>query len=116
MPQRLDATAADFSARFDALLAMKREVSEDVDAAARAIIADVVARGDAALVDLSLKFDRIDLEGNSLAITRDEIAAATAACQQAALDALDLAHRRIVAFHERQKPQDLRFTDEAGVE
>ena len=116
MPQRLDATAADFSARFDALLAMKREVSDDVDAAARAIIADVVARGDAALVDLSLKFDRIDLARRGLAITRDEIAAATAACPQAALDALDLAHRRIVAFHERQKPQDLRFIDEAGVE
>ena len=62
MTLRLDATAADFDARFAELLAMKREVSEDVDSAARGIIADVIARGDAALIDLSRKFDRIDLD------------------------------------------------------
>jgi histidinol dehydrogenase len=116
MPQRLDASAADFSARFADLLAMKREASEDVDTAVRKIIDDVVARGDAALIDLSKQFDRIDLAQRGIAIGKDEIDAATAKCSQAALDALDLAHRRIVAFHERQKPQDLRFTDELGVE
>ena len=116
MPLRLDATAADFPARFADLLAMKREVSEDVDAAARKIIEDVVARGDAALIDLSRKFDRIDLSERGIAISAEEIDAALAACPRDALDALDFAHRRIVAFHERQKPQDLRFTDEAGVE
>ena len=116
MTLRLDATAADFDARFADLLAMKREVSEDVDAAARAIIADVVARGDEALVELSRKFDRIDLAGRGLAISKAEIEAAVSACPRAALDALDVAHARIVAFHQRQKPQDLRFTDEAGVE
>ena len=116
MPLRLDATAADFDARFADLLAMKREVSEDVDSAARAIIADVVARGDEALVDLSQKFDRIDLREKGLAIGKAEIEAAVAACPKTALDALDVAHARIVAFHQRQRPQDLRFTDEAGVE
>ena len=116
MPQRLDAAAADFPARFDALLAQKREVSEDVDSAARKIIEDVVARGDAALIDLSKKFDRIDLDQKGIAISKAEIEAATAACPKAALDALDVAHARIVAFHERQKPQDLRFTDAVGVE
>ncbi len=116
MTMRLDATAADFDARFAGLLAMKREVSEDVDSAAREIIADVVARGDAALIDFSKKFDRIDLAGRGLAVGKAEIEAAVAACPKVALDALDVAHARIVAFHERQKPQDLRFTDEAGVE
>ena len=116
MPLRLDATAADFDARFAELLAMKREVSEDVDSAARTIIADVVARGDAALIDLSKKYDRIDLSERGLAIGKDEVEAAVAACPKGALDALDVAHARIVAFHERQKPADLRFTDEAGVE
>jgi len=116
MPLRLDATAADFDARFAELLAMKREVSEDVDSAARTIIADVVARGDAALIDLSKKYDRIDLSERGLAIGKDEVDAAVAACPKGALDALDVAHARIVAFHERQKPADLRFTDEAGVE
>ncbi|MFT4097915.1 MAG: histidinol dehydrogenase [Rhodoblastus sp.] len=116
MTMRLDATAADFDARFADLLAMKREVSEDVDSAAREIIADVMARGDAALIDLSRKFDRIDLAERGLAIGKAEIEAAVAACPKAALDALDVAHARIVAFHQRQRPQDLRFTDEAGVE
>lgn len=116
MTLRLDAAAADFDARFADLLAMKREVSEDVDAAARTIIADVVARGDAALIELSKKFDRIDLAERGIAIGKDEIAAATAACAPAALAALDVAHARIVAFHQRQKPADLRFTDELGVE
>lgn len=116
MTLRLDATAADFDARFAELLAMKREVSEDVDSAARGIIADVIARGDAALIDLSRKFDRIDLAARGLAIGKAEVEAAVAACPKAALDALDVAHARIVAFHQRQKPQDLRFTDEAGVE
>ena len=85
MTLRLDATAADFDARFADLLAMKREVSEDVDAAARDIIADVVARGDAALIDLSKKFDRIDLSERGLAIGKAEIEAAVAACPKAAL-------------------------------
>ncbi|MCB1541190.1 MAG: histidinol dehydrogenase [Rhodoblastus sp.] len=116
MTLRLDATAADFDARFADLLAMKREVSEDVDAAARDIIAEVISRGDAALIDLSKKFDRIDLAERGLAIGKAEIEAAVAACPKSALEALDVAHGRIVAFHERQKPQDLRFTDAAGVE
>ena len=45
MPMRLDTTQSDFAARFAALLAMKREVSEDVDAAARDIIADFITGG-----------------------------------------------------------------------
>src|SRR5580704_8341773 len=62
MPLRLDMRSPDFGASFDALLAMKREVAGDVDQAVQAIIADVVARGDAALIGYSRKFDRVDLE------------------------------------------------------
>ena len=61
MAMRLDMTRADFTSRFEALLAMKREVSEEVDTAVRDIIADVVSRGDAALIDYSRRFDRVDL-------------------------------------------------------
>ena len=61
MPIRLDARAADFPARFRAFLDTKREASADVEQAVRAIIADVAARGDAALVELTQKFDRVDL-------------------------------------------------------
>jgi histidinol dehydrogenase len=116
MPLRLDTRSPDFDASFTALLAMKREVAEDVDRAVQGIIADVVARGDAALIDYSKKFDRVDLTKQGLRVGTGEIDAAFANCPPAVLDALRLAHARIIAFHERQVPQDLRYTDSDGVE
>ncbi len=116
MPVRLDAREPGFEERFRALLAMKREVSEDVDQTVRAIIKDVVARGDAALGEYSLRFDRLDLTKTSLRVSAAEIAAARGQCSGEALQALAFAHRRILAYHEKQKPLDQRFTDAAGVE
>jgi histidinol dehydrogenase len=113
---RLDARSSDFEQRFRALLLAKREVSEDVDAAAAAIIAEVRARGDAALLDLSQRYDRVDLAALGLRVTRDEIAAARTAVPRRTLDALTLARDRILAFHERQKPVDQFWTDALGVE
>ncbi len=116
MAARLDAAHGDFEARFKALLAMKREVSEDVDNAAAAIIAAVVARGDAALAEYSLRFDRLDVAKTGLRVTAAEIDAALAAADKTAVEALRLAHARIVAFHEKQRPADQRFTDALGVD
>src|SRR5215467_11528895 len=116
MPLRLDCRAPDFAERFRALLAAKREASTDVEAAVRAIIADVAARGDRALVELSLKFDRVDLDRVGIKVTTEEIETAYAACDRRALDALALARDRIEAFHLRQKPADDRFVDALGVE
>ncbi len=116
MPIRLDSRSADFHARFAQFLATKREVSADVDHAVRAIVADVAARGDAALIELSLKFDRVDLGKLGVRVSAQEIAAAEVACDAKALDALKLARDRIEAFHVRQKPKDDRFTDALGVE
>jgi histidinol dehydrogenase len=116
MPLRLDTRDADFADRFSAFLATKREASQDVEQAVRSIIADVVARGDQALIELSRKFDRLDLAAIGLRVAADEIAAAAAACDRAALDALKLARARIEAYHRRQLPRDERFTDELGVE
>ncbi|RYB01799.1 histidinol dehydrogenase [Lichenibacterium ramalinae] len=113
---RLDARSSDFEQGFAALLSAKREVSRDVDEAAAAIIADVVARGDAALRDLSAKFDRVDLAALGLRVTRDEIAAAAGQVPDATRAALTLARDRILAFHARQKPQDQFWTDAEGVE
>jgi histidinol dehydrogenase len=116
MTWRLDASAADFEESFAALLATKREAAQDVDDTVRDIIADVAARGDAALIDFSKKFDHIDLAETGIALTKAEIDAAEARVPKETLEALDLAHARIAAFHERQRPQDLRYKDEAGVE
>jgi len=116
MPVRLDAQDADFAARFKAFLATKREVAEDVEHAVRAIIADVVARGDTALIELTAKFDRLDLDASGLRVTDKEIDAAVAACAPDARAALELARDRIEHYHRRQLPADDRFTDAAGVE
>ncbi|MSP47263.1 MAG: histidinol dehydrogenase [Xanthobacteraceae bacterium] len=116
MPIRLDSRSADFSARFADLLATKREVSEDIEQAVRAIIADVRKNGDRALIELSRKFDRIDLDKFGLRVPHAEIDAATEACDLRALDALIFARDRIDAYHRRQKPTDDRFTDALGVE
>ena len=116
MAMALDMLAADFERRFATLIAAKRESSADVDAAVAAIIADVRGRGDEALADYSLRFDRLDLARLGLRIGSAEVEAATAACDETALEALRLAHDRIADFHRRQKPADLRFTDALGVE
>jgi histidinol dehydrogenase len=116
MPIRLDRRAPDFGERFRAFLATKREASADVEAVVRAIIADVAARGDRALIELSRKLDRVDLDQAGLRVGADEIDAAYAACDRRALDALALARDRIEAYHRRQLPADERFVDPLGVE
>ncbi len=116
MPMRLKSVDKDFESQFTELLGQKREVSVDVDNAVRGIIDDVKKRGDAALVDLTLKFDRLDLRKVGLAVTAAEIDAAYSECSKETLDALNFAHDRIVDHHERQLPADDRYRDAAGVE
>jgi histidinol dehydrogenase len=116
MPIRLDARAADFSPKFRAFLGTKREASADVEQTVRAIIADVAARGDAALIELTQKYDRVDLAKVGLRVSVAELDAATAACETAAFDALKLARDRVETYHRRQLPKDDRFTDQLGVE
>ncbi len=116
MPIRLDSRADDFTARFAAFLATKREAAADVEAAVRAIIAEVAARGDEALVAFTRKFDRVDVSASGLRVTPAEIDEAFASCDRAARDALALARDRIEAYHRRQVPRDERFTDALGVE
>jgi len=116
MPLRLSTRSGDFSERFAELLAMKREVSEEVTQVVKAIGAEVRARGDAALIDFTAKFDRLTLTPDTLRVSAEEIAAAVKACDARTLDALKLAADRIRAYHERQKPKDDRFTDALGVE
>src|SRR6266516_6415397 len=116
MPIRLDAAAPDFAERFRAFLLAKRETAEDVEAKVRAIIADVAKRGDAALIEFSRKFDRVDLETLGLRVDLAEIEAAASRCDREALDALQFARDRIEAYHRRQLPADEHFVDPLGVE
>ncbi|MER8434664.1 histidinol dehydrogenase [Mesorhizobium caraganae] len=107
---------AGFEQRFAAFLTTKREVSEDVDTAVRAIIARVRAEGDAALIDYSRKFDRAELDRLGIAVSKEDIAQAYKQADPQTVEALKFASDRIRSHHERQMPRDDRYTDAAGVE
>lgn len=114
MPQFLDTTDPGFEAAFATLLGQKREDAPDVDAAVAAIIADVRRRGDAAVIELTARFDRLDLTPATLAFSAAEIDAAVAQVSPEDRAALELAADRIRAYHERQMPADAQWTDAAG--
>jgi histidinol dehydrogenase len=116
MPVRLNRSSADFDELFARFLAAKREVSADVEAAARAIVQDVADRGDAALIEATRKFDRLDLDASRLRVTAADIDVALKACDSITLDALKFARDRIETFHIRQLPKNEQFTDPLGVE
>ncbi|MGP9791407.1 histidinol dehydrogenase [Roseinatronobacter sp. NSM] len=116
MPVFLDSRDAEFETAFRTLLGAKREEAVDVDDTVAAIIADVRKRGDAAVIELTAKFDKLDLTPQTLAFSRDEIDAACATVPEAERAALELAAARIRAYHDRQRPQDMRWTDETGAE
>src|SRR4029077_8742781 len=100
----------------DAFLATQREAADDVEAAVRAIIADVAARGDRALVELSKKFDRTDLQKTGLKVSPAELDSALASIDATVRAALEFAKARIEAHHRRQLPDDLHYADALGVE
>ena len=114
MPVFLDADAADFDTQFTALLSAKREESPDVDDTVAAIIKDVRERGDAALIELTAKFDRLELTPETLRFSTNEINDLVAQVPAHEREALELAAERIRAYHERQMPADESWTDESG--
>ncbi len=115
MAQRLDSRSVDFEEKFAALLGLKRETSEDVRAAVESILADVRSRGDAAVFDLTEKFDRYDARAKGLVIPAEEIAAAWDCVSDEVKTALQIAADRIKSFHAKQLPDDIDYTDDAGV-
>lgn len=114
MPHFLSTTAPDFDTAFGAILSMKREDSPDVDAAVAGIIADVRARGDAAVINLTERFDRVRLTPGTLRFSAAEIDALCARVTAEDAAALELAAGRIRAYHERQLPQDASWVDASG--
>jgi histidinol dehydrogenase len=112
---RLSTRDADFEARFTILLSQARDTTETVDRAVADIIAAVRARGDAAVIEYTTRFDRLMLTADRLRVSAAEVDAATASIPAKLAAALDLAATRIEAFHRAQLPQDLRMTDASGV-
>lgn len=115
MPLRLSTTEPGFASQFDAFLATKREASEDVDQSVRAIIAEVRARGDKALIALSQKFDHVDLGAIGIRVSESEVEAAVRACSPETLEALEFARGRIADHHLRHLPSSETYTDALGV-
>ncbi len=116
MPARLKITESDFQERFNKLLTAKRESAADVNTAVASIIEDVKSNGDSALYELTQRFDHIDLRANGLAIKPDEVKAAISDVPSETMAALKLAAERITAHHEKQRPENQRYTDDLGVE
>jgi histidinol dehydrogenase len=116
MTLHLNQNTDGFAASFEEFLTSKRETSVDVDGVVAEIIADVRARGDAALVELSARFDKVDLAACGIRISSEEIAQASASVNSETRAALTLARDRIRSYHERQRPTDDYYTDETGAE
>jgi histidinol dehydrogenase len=114
MARRLNASDPSFDADFQKLLFARREEEEDVAAVVRGIIADVRTRGDAALIELTNKFDRAGVARETLKLSAAEIEAAQNQVSKEQLAAIETAARRIESYHRRQIPEDARFTDETG--
>ena len=114
MPVFLNTQDDGFDAAFAALLGMKREDTPEVDDTVAAIIADVRARGDAAVIELTERFDRLTLTPETLAIPAEEIARAIDEVPAPERAALELAAERIRAYHARQMPDDHHWTDPEG--
>jgi histidinol dehydrogenase len=114
VPLRLDASAPGFDKNFAAFLARNRDGDENVDRIVADIIADVRARGDAALIDYTRKFDRVDTDATSLRIADADRRAAAVRVPAAQREALEFAAKRIDAFHRELLPKDVEFTDYTG--
>jgi histidinol dehydrogenase len=115
MPARLDIRDAEFEAGFQRFLAHRRDSVDNVDGVVADIIADVRARGDAAIAEYSRRFDRVELTAATFRIGDSAVKTAIAQCEPDALAALDAAAARIGEFHRRQKPADLDYVDGVGI-
>jgi histidinol dehydrogenase len=113
-PKRLDASAPGFEEQFSAFLGRNRDTDENVDRIVADIVADVRARGDAALVEYTRKFDKVETDAAGLRVSDAGRKAAAAKVPAAQREALAFAARRIEAFHRALLPKDVDFTDATG--
>jgi histidinol dehydrogenase len=111
MARRLNSKDGSFAAEFEALLNSRAGAEDDVGREVKAIIADVRKRGDAALVELTNKFDRANVTHETLKLSAVDLDVAVGRKQ---LAAIEVAATRIEAYHQKQLPQDADFTDASG--
>jgi histidinol dehydrogenase len=114
--RRFRFTDPGFEAAFTAFVEERRETPEEVDAIVRDVLAAVRLEGLDALLRYARDFDKVELDETSIRVSADEIVEGAAACPAEVREAIAFAAARIRAYHERQRPADQRFTDEAGVE
>ena len=104
--RQLDTTDVDFNAKLMQVLAFEASEDEAIDRAAASILADVKARGDAAVLEYTNKFDRLSASSVlALEIPKAELQAALAGLPEARRNALQQAADRVRAYHERQKKE-----------
>ena len=115
MPLWLDQSKSEFASQFAQLLARKRDTTADIGDVVAKIVADVVARGDDALYELTRRFDRFELNAANLRVTAKDIAEAKSVVPEATMKALRFAAERIETFHQRQRPKNDLYTDDKGV-
>lgn len=112
---RLDTAEADFEARFKRLLHWSPEQDQGIEQAVSAILADVQARGDEALMDYTRRFDRLDVhEAAGLRLSRAELQAALDGLPAAERQALERAAERIRRYHEHQRTSSWMYTEADG--
>ena len=112
--RRFDAAEPGFDDRFRAFLDERRGSPADVDAAVREIVEQVRTVGLEAVLRLTLRFDRVELDAGSIGVPAEEIEAGARACTPEVQAALELAASRIKSYHERQRPADQSFVDATG--
>ena len=105
----------DFETAFQTFVQKSRDSDEDVSGAVAGVIADVRKRGVEAVIDYTRRFDGFTPTPETILVTSAEIEAAEAACEADLLEALSFAAKRITAYHEKQRPEDLSYTDDVGV-
>ena len=114
--QFLDINDQDFDARFASILGRSEETGREVEQVVLDIIADVRKRGDAALLDYTRRFDRLDASSaRELEVTEDEFNEAFARVKDEDIAALKLAVERVARFHEKQKQETWLSTEESDI-
>ncbi|AMC37156.1 histidinol dehydrogenase [Janthinobacterium sp. B9-8] len=113
--RRLDSRSADFQSQLAALLAFETSQDPDVDTRVAAILDDVKARGDAAVVEYTQRFDGVAAQTMAeLELTQAELKAAFERLPDVQREALVAAAERVRKYHEHQKMASWQYTDEDG--